>query len=246
MEALAAHDSEPQGRPPAPVLPGLWLFPPNRDSQGGSAWLLETETCDLLIDCPALTPAALGFLAERRRRPDGEAWIVLTGRSGHGRCRQLQQALGWPVLVQEQEAYLLPGVVDLRRFGEQLELSPSLRLLWTPGPSPGASVLHWAGGGGGLFCGRLLLPLAPGRLGPLRERRCFHWPRQLRSLAELPARLPPGSPQWIASGAALGALRGEKLVDGGAALLADLAARIRSGALDAVADPEPAAWPGAL
>ena len=30
------------GRPPTAVLPGLWLFPPNRDSQGGSAWLLDT------------------------------------------------------------------------------------------------------------------------------------------------------------------------------------------------------------
>ena len=28
-------------RPPQPVRPGLFLFAPNRDSQGGSAWWLE-------------------------------------------------------------------------------------------------------------------------------------------------------------------------------------------------------------
>lgn len=238
MEPLAASDPLAEGRPPVPVRPGLWLFPPNRDTRGGSAWMLETEACDLLIDCPALTPATLAVLEERRRRrPAGEGWIVLTGRDGHGRCRQLQQALGWPVVVQEQEAYLLPKLPELRSFGERLDLTPDLSLLWTPGPSPGACVLHWAGGaaGSGLFCGRLLQPLAPRRLGPLRDGRCFHWPRLLRSVAGLPERLPPGCPDWIASGAALGALRGEKLVRDGALLLAELAERIRAGEFDGVA-----------
>jgi hypothetical protein len=75
----------------------------------------------------------------------------------------------------------------------------------------------------GLFCGRLLVPLAPGRLGPLPGRRTFHAPRQRRSLAHLARWLPAGSPAWIASGAGLGALRGEKLVEPGAALLAEFA-----------------------
>jgi hypothetical protein len=84
------------------VLPGLWLFAPNRDSQGGSAWLLETPELDLLIDCPALSQANLAFLASRGRRADaaGSGRIVLTGREGHGRCRRLQEQLGWPVVVQ--------------------------------------------------------------------------------------------------------------------------------------------------
>jgi glyoxylase-like metal-dependent hydrolase (beta-lactamase superfamily II) len=213
------------------VLPRLWLFPPNRDSQGGSSWWLESEHLDLLIDCPSLTEANLHFLAERaQRRPSGGdgpgAWIVLTGRDGHGRCRRLQQALGWPVMVQEQEAYLLPGVNGLEVFGEEHCLREGVRLLWTPGPSPGACVLHVAGsstgGRDGLFCGRLLLPVEPGRLAPLRSRRCFHWPRQLRSLAKLRTWLPEGSPDWIATSAPLGALRGEKLVREGAHLLAGL------------------------
>jgi glyoxylase-like metal-dependent hydrolase (beta-lactamase superfamily II) len=215
------------------VLPGLWLFPPNRDTGGGSAWLLETAAGDLLIDCPGLGEAALEFLAARahRRREQGldpPGWIVLLGREGHGRCRKLQQALGWPVLVQEQEAYLLPGVAGLHTFAGDFRLAEGLRLLWTPGPTPGACVLHASGasvaGTDGLFCGRLLVPVGPDRLAPRRSRRTFHWPRQLRSLERLAGWLPAGSPRWLASGAPLGALRGGRLVSDGARLLAELAA----------------------
>ncbi len=149
---------------------------------------------------------------------------MLTGRDGHGRCRRWQQVLGWPVLVQEQEAYLLPDVTLLRSFAIECSLAEEVRLLWTPGPSPGACVLHVRAGSGldGLFCGRLLVPRAPGLLAPLRSSRSFHWPRQLRSLERLRGWLPAGSPDWIASGAGLGALRGERLVRGGASLLAGI------------------------
>ena len=127
------------GRPPQPVRERLWLFAPNRDTQGGSAWWLETPglvDAGLLIDAPALTQANLAFLRGR-----GPGRIVLTGRDGHGRTRRWQEALGWPVLVQEQEAYLLPGVKALERFSGSLDLAVGLRLLWTPGPTPGACVL---------------------------------------------------------------------------------------------------------
>jgi hypothetical protein len=203
------------------------LFAPNRDTQGGSAWLLETADHDLLIDCPAPTEANLAFLAQRpRARRADQGWIVLTGRQGHGRPRQLQEGLGWPVVVQEQEAYLLPGVSSLVGFAASLSLTPELQLLWTPGTSPGACVLHASAASGpagdGLFCGRLLVPVGPGALAPLRRRSTFHWPRQLRSLERLRTWLPAGSPGWIASGAGLGALRGERIVEQGAALLAAL------------------------
>ncbi len=238
-------------RPPRRVLPRLWLFSPSRDTQGGSSWLVEAERCDLLIDCPGLTAANLDFLRERVRlrggagdRPGG--WIVLTGREGHGRCRRLQEALGWPVLVQEQEAYLLPGVAPLVSFAREHQLGDGGRLLWTPGPTPGACVLHLVEQGGmdGLFCGRLLLPVAPGRVAPLRTRRCFHWPRQLASLEKLRGWLPPGSPDWIASAAALGALRGEKLVRGGAELLAGLDLERLKGTLPGGSPGEPGAPSG--
>lgn len=202
------------GRPPQPVLDGLWAFAPNRDCQGGTAWWLEHAGGALLVDCPAYTAANLAFL---RGRPAG--MLLLTSREGHGRTRRFQEALGWPVLVQEQEAYLLPGVQQLQTFGEELDLAPGLRLLWTPGPTPGACVLHASGEPDVLFCGRLLSPTGPGAAAPLATARSFHWGRWQRSLKTLKAWLPQGSPGWIASGAGLGALAGEKLIGPGRPLL---------------------------
>ncbi|MCP9886791.1 MBL fold metallo-hydrolase [Cyanobium sp. ATX 6A2] len=220
------------GRPPQQVRRGLWLFAPNRDTGGGSSWLVEAAALgcdgpggdglgagDLLIDCPAWNQANRDWL----RRRSGHGTIVFTSREGHGRCRRFQEALGWDVLVQEQEAYLLPGVERVSSFAAEHSLAPGVRLLWTPGPTPGSCVLHLAVGElDGLFCGRLLQPVAPGRLQPLATARTFHWPRQIRSLERLRLWLPAGSPDWIACAGGLGALRGEKLVEGGAGLLAAL------------------------
>ena len=220
-----AHAPGRAGRPPRQVRPGLWLFPPNPDTHGGSSWLLETRAGDLLIDCPPDTEASVRVLQERANRSPG--WIVLLGRDGHGHCRRVRELLGWPVLVQEQEAHLLPGMEGLIPFGAEHRLLEGLQLLWTPGPSPGAAVLHVRGGVAGsvdgLFCGRLLVPVGPGRLAPLPSPRGFHWPRHRRGVAALAEWLPPGSPDWIATGAGLGALRGEALVPEGARLLAALA-----------------------
>lgn len=207
------------GRPPRQVGPGLWLFAPNRDTQGGSSWLLERPGGDLLIDCPAITQANLEVLA--RRGAGGT--LVLTSREGHGRCRRIQELTGWPVLLQEQEAYLLPTVPQRVGFGSEHTLAPGIRLLWTPGPTPGSCVLHAAGAWGDLlFCGRLLQPIGPGAVAPLRTSRCFHWPRQLASIGKLRDWLPAGSPAAIACGGGLGALRGAALVEHGAARLAAL------------------------
>lgn len=221
MSSLPTQPSE-AGRPARQVLDALWLFAPNRDTQGGSAWWLEGPgpggAGGCLIDCPAYTEANLELL---RRR--GEGCILLTSREGHGRVRRFQEALGWPVLVQEQEAYLLPGVQGLQPFGDTLALAPGLRILWTPGPTPGASVLLAEGGALGeaavLFCGRLLSPVAEGQAAPLRHRRSFHWGRWLRSLERLRGWLPPQRTLWLASGAGLGALRGEALIPHGWDLL---------------------------
>jgi glyoxylase-like metal-dependent hydrolase (beta-lactamase superfamily II) len=216
--------SERSGRPPREVVPGLWLFPPNPRTHGGSAWFLETPGGGVLVDGPPESETTFAFLEARAQASPG--WIVLLGRDGHGACRRVQERLGWPLLVQEQEAYLLPGVRDLRPFGAEHQLADGLRLLWTPGPSPGAAVLHACGGVvgavDGLFCGRLLVPVAPQTLAPLLSPRGFHGPRQRRSVTQLRRWLTPGSPEWIASGAALGALAGEALVRDGAALLGRL------------------------
>ena len=152
------------GRPPQQIRPDLWLFPPNRDCRGGSSWWLDVNPEPVLIDCPPLTEATLTALqvlaAERRAR------ILLTSREGHGRLRRLQERVEWPVLVQEQEAYLLPGVQNLETFAEETTTASGLRLLWTPGPTPGHAVVHAPTPSDVLFCGRLLVPVASDRLAP--------------------------------------------------------------------------------
>ncbi len=197
------------GRPPQPVRDDLWLFPPNRDCRGGSSWWLTSDPEPVLIDCPPFTEASLGALqtlaAGRHPR------ILLTSREGHGRIQRLQERLGWPVLVQEQEAYLLPGVHPLETFQETHTTAAGLRLLWTPGPSPGSCVVHAPAPWDLLFCGRLLIPVAMGTLAPLRHRRTFHWPRQQHSLTRLRQWIPADQRPALASGAGLGALRGERL-----------------------------------
>ena len=197
------------GRPPQQLRADLWLFPPNRDSQGGSSWWLEAAVEPVLIDCPPLTQATLDALQQLAagRTPR----ILLTSREGHGRLRRVQERFGWPVLVQEQEAYLLPNVQPIDTFAEEHRTAGGLQLLWTPGPTPGSCVIH-APAADLLFCGRLLTPLKRGCLGPLRHGRTFHWPRQLRSLERLREWLPQEASPELASGAALGALRGERLV----------------------------------
>ena len=52
------------GRPPQQLRDNLWLFPPNRDSQGGSAWWLNLDSEPVLVDCPPLTEASLNALRQ--------------------------------------------------------------------------------------------------------------------------------------------------------------------------------------
>ena len=197
------------GRPPQQIRDDLWLFPPNRDCRGGSSWWLDCAPEPVLIDCPPLTAATIRALtamaADRCPR------VLLTSREGHGRIRRLQERLGWPVLVQEQEAYLLPGVDPLETFEMEHLTASGLRLLWTPGPTPGSCVVHAPAPWNVLFCGRLLVPVAVGVLAGLQHRRTFHWPRQQRSLERLRGWVGEDPLLSLASGAGLGALRGERL-----------------------------------
>jgi hypothetical protein len=212
------------GRPPRQVVEGLWLFAPNRRTQGGSSWWLQGDgprgRPHLLVDAPAFNAANLQFLEAH----GGDTVLVLTSREGHGETQRWQRQLGLQVLVQEQEAYLLPGVERLDTFAGSHAPAAGAQLLWTPGPTPGSCVLHvGAPALDVLFCGRLLVPVGPDVLAPLRTARTFHWRRQQSSLRRLCSWLPGGSPSWIATGAALGALRGEVLVPNGAELLRSLA-----------------------
>ena len=87
--------------------------------------------------------------------------------------RAFQDALGWPVLVQEQEAYLLPGLTSLDSFVDQHTTAAWRLLLGTPGPTAGSCVVFVPDPWKVLFCGRLLIPVAFVQLASLADWLTF-------------------------------------------------------------------------
>jgi glyoxylase-like metal-dependent hydrolase (beta-lactamase superfamily II) len=112
------------------------------------------------------------------------------------------------ILIQEREAYLLPGL-DVIAFQHELTLSSRCYAIWTPGHSPGSSCLYYTGAGGVLFSGRHLLPNQQGEPVPLRTSKTFHWSRQIQSLKFLSERFTPETLNYICPGANTGTLRGK-------------------------------------
>ena len=199
------------GNSPQQLKDGLWVFPPNINCNGNRSWWLGCQPESVLIDCPPVNKSTIALL--QTLSSGNSARIILTSREAHGRVAELQKELGWPVLVQEQEAYLLPGLNDLGTFSEEHLTKSGLRLLWTPGPTPGSCVVHAPSPWNVLFCGRLLIPMKLNRLVAFRTRRTFHWTRQQKSLEKLRKWLPENPRPSLASGAGIQSAGGGKLVE---------------------------------
>ncbi|WP_031292624.1 hypothetical protein [Leptolyngbya sp. Heron Island J] len=194
-----------------------YVFPPNRETLGGSAYLIShTAASDsnplarknILVDCPAWTEANLDFITQQ----GGVQWLAITHRGGSSRVRDWQTHFDCEVVLQEQEAYLLPQV-ETQTFHRDLELTPIHRLLWTPGHSPGSACLYSSALGGILFSGRHILPTRQGLATPLRVSKTFHWPRQLRHVQRLLDEFTPQTLSYICPGANTGFLRGKRFID---------------------------------
>ena len=196
--------------PPEKLTDELWVFPPNPDCNGGTSWWLDCYPEPVLIDCPPLNELSIQFLKEqgKKRLPR----IILTNREGHGNIQDLQDFLGWPLLIQEQEAYLIPETPFLETFQNEYRTISGLELLWTPGPTPGSCVVYAPAPRNVLFCGRLLIPLNSCHMGISRNRRTFHWTRQQKSLEKLLNWIPSNALPLLASGAGLGAIAPQKLL----------------------------------
>nr|WP_242042011.1 MBL fold metallo-hydrolase [Alkalinema sp. FACHB-956] len=207
--ANAPANPPPPGKAPRPVLPDqalpypIYAFAPNRDTLGGTAYLVVYPQGNLLIDSPAWDGATRDFLQAQ----GGVRWLFLTHRGAMGKVRELQEALHCEVIVQEQEAYLLPKV-NVTAFQHTFELPSGDRAIWTSGHSPGSTCLYHPGGGGILFSGRHLLPDRQQKPVPLRTSKTFHWPRQLRNIQTLIEAFSPETLAWICPGASTGYLRG--------------------------------------
>jgi glyoxylase-like metal-dependent hydrolase (beta-lactamase superfamily II) len=192
---------------PRPVFNTIFAFPPNRGTMGGTAYFILENLGNILVDCPAWEEPNRSFLQQY-----GVRWLFLTHRTAIGKVKDIQQALNCQVLIQEQEAYLLPGL-EITSFQHEFTLSPSSQAIWTPGHSPGSSCLYHREYGGVLFTGRHLLPNQQGDPVPLRIAKTFHWRRQINSVQSLRDRFSSETLQHLCPGANTGFLRGQRSID---------------------------------
>ncbi|MGD1860810.1 MAG: MBL fold metallo-hydrolase [Leptolyngbyaceae cyanobacterium] len=195
-------------RPPHQIIEGVYAFHPNRATLSGTDnfCLVQDESgqvANLLIDAPPCEPDVLDFMRDR----GGVRYWAITHRGASGEAIALQAELGCAaVLVQEQEAYLLPELTNLVTYGDRYSLPAVGEVFWTPGFSPGSACVYLPRQGGILFTGRSLLPNRDGQIKPLRFAKTFHWPRQLRQIKHLQERFTADSLAYICPGANIGFL----------------------------------------
>ncbi|MBE9041047.1 MBL fold metallo-hydrolase [Oscillatoriales cyanobacterium LEGE 11467] len=192
---------------PRAVLDNVFAFSPNRDTLGATAYLIVEKVVNILIDSPPWNDRTQAFLQEQ----GGVGCLFITHRGSIGKAAQIQAETGCEILIQEQEAYLLPEAKPTV-FESEIALGDSAKGIWTPGHSPGSSCLYYSGGGGVLFSGRHLLPNRQGLPVPLRTVKTFHWPRQIRSVQTLLDRFTPETLSSICPGANTGFLRGQTAI----------------------------------
>jgi hypothetical protein len=194
---------------PRLILERVFATPPNRDTLGATAYLILEESGNILIDCPIWNQEIQQFLLDR----GGVRWLFISHRGGIGKhISQMQASLNFEIVIQEQEAYLLPEV-KITSFEKEFTFNSNSYALWTCGHSPGSSCLYWREHGGVLFSGRHLLSKSAEEILPLRKAKTFHWFRQLRSVQALRDRFSGDTLNYILPGANTGYLRGKGFVD---------------------------------
>ncbi len=194
-----------KSKTPRSILPQVFACSPNRDTLGATAYIIVGKTQNIAIDCPLWHDAQRKFVEEQ----GGVSKLVITHRGSIGKqVKQMQQDLNCEVIIQEQEAYLLPEI-EVTTFRDELRLNSEIEVIWTPGHSPGSSCVFWDAQGGILFTGRHLLPKSKTEVVPLHTAKTFHWWRQLKSIQKLRDRFSPETLRYIVPGANTGYLRGQ-------------------------------------
>lgn len=201
---ISAHICSSMKKPRL-ILENIFAFSPNRETLGGTAYLLVHVDGNILIDCPFWDENNFQFCQQQ----GGVKYLFLTHRSAISKqIKNIQENLNCKIVIQEQEAYLLPNL-QVTSFSEEFKLNLDCEIIWTPGHSPGSSCLYYHLLGGVLFSGRHLLPNQKGECLPLKVKKTFHWHRQLKSQKKLENYLSVHQLTYICPGANTGYLRGQ-------------------------------------
>jgi glyoxylase-like metal-dependent hydrolase (beta-lactamase superfamily II) len=193
---------------PRAVIEDVFAFSPNRKTLGGTAYFIVRKDANILVDTPAWTEENRNFVLDR----GGVQCLFITHRDAIGQAKQIQADLDCTIMVQEQEAYLMPDL-RIKVFEHEIVIGDGVIGLWTPGHTPGSSCLYLNRGGGVLFSGRHLLPNADRAPAPLRTAKTFHWFRQLDSIAALREQFTGDTLARICPGGSTGYLRGQLAIE---------------------------------
>ena len=209
----AQVNSQTPGKEPHLVLQNVFAFAPNRDTLGGTSYLIINKSAgvlaqNVLIDAPAWNDTNQKFIADQ----GGVQWSIVTHRGGLGQMATIAKDLACEVIIQEQEAYLLPDTPKItyhQTYHIVLTAAEQpLQIIWTPGHSPGSACIYYQEM---IFTGRHLLPDRQMNPQPLQTAKTFHWPRQLRSVDKLKELCP--QVKYLLPGASSGMLRGQGFID---------------------------------
>lgn len=196
-------------KPPRQLFETLYAFAPNRETLGGTAYFIPGDDGGLLVDCPPWHPETLEFLQDQ----GGVKTLYITQRAAiSNQVAKIQQALECTIVIQEQEAYLMPEAT-VTPFRDNW-VDGDFIGIWTPGFSPGSSCLYYRQLGGCLFTGRHLLPNQKGEILALRTPKTFHWGRQLKSIEKLIGYFEDVPLKYLLPAANTGFLRGTGYLDG--------------------------------
>ncbi len=124
---------------PRLILPQIFAFSPNRETLGGTSYLIIHPQGNILIDSPPWQENTYQFLQQQ-----GEIkYLFFTQRDGISKqVKEIQSQLNCQLIIQEQEAYLLPNQ-NVISFGDEYQLNSDCTLIWTSGYSPGSACFYF-------------------------------------------------------------------------------------------------------
>lgn len=94
---------------PKLILENIFAFAPNRDTLGGTSYLLIHPLGNILVDCPFWSEENKDFCLSH-----GVKYLFVTNRDGISKhISHIKKELHCELVIQEQEAYLLPNLVPL-------------------------------------------------------------------------------------------------------------------------------------